>query len=300
MGFSFSGAVSGAVTGFTVGGLWGAVGGAVIGGVAGGKADDASKKAERVAADEASRQQVMAKEYFDPYAQAGEGALARMQQLLGLEVTANKGPPKKVFRRDMETDDWINKRQQELIATGEAKYSGGEGAAQARTDAGYEASAANAGKTVRPWETQMPDEVAAPTAPGSQGSSPQSIAQMFEQTPGYAYTRNQSEEAIRREAARTGRAYDPSMLLELQKNSAGLASNTFDSYMDRLAGLTDAGRIAASSLVGASAEAGRYGTGAQIAGIAGRSDRDQKNWGTALGGLTTKTSDAPKTTSIMV
>lgn len=84
MGFSLRGALSGAIAGGSVGGMPGAIAGGVLGGVASG--------GEEKRLNESNKISEQAYQNLDPYRQAGNVALNRYMELLGLDPISAQQP----------------------------------------------------------------------------------------------------------------------------------------------------------------------------------------------------------------
>lgn len=107
----------------------------------------------------------------------------------------------------------------------------------------------------------------APAFPGGGfGGSEVNPAAELEATPGYKFTLDQSEKAIKRAASASGYRGSGKLYTELMQNAAGVASTRFDTHMQQLFNVAGIGQAAA---VG---QAAAINTGAQAtsAGIIGK------------------------------
>lgn len=76
------------------------------------------------------------------------------------------------------------------------------------------------------------------------------IQNMVAATPGYQFAMKEAMNQVKAGASAQGRHLDPSMLMEMQTRAAGLASSTFDNYMQRLMQQSEQGRVAAGQITG--------------------------------------------------
>lgn len=84
----------------------------------------------------------------------------------------------------------------------------------------------------------------APSRTGSTGDPVQDRMAMLEATPGYQFRMQQSEKAIKRNLSGTGRT--GSLLEQLLSNAQGLASQSYESHLDRLTQVSGIGQAAAA------------------------------------------------------
>lgn len=89
---------------------------------------------------------------------------------------------------------------------------------------------------------------------GANGSNPNYAA--FQNQPGYQFTQQQGINALNRQAAASGNLYSTNTLQNLSNYTTGLASNTYQSYVNNLLGMSQIG-------------SGAQNTAAQLAGQAG-------------------------------
>lgn len=274
------------LSGFLTGGLPGLLGA---------RAEEKAQEQAMGAGQDAKTEQIaLAKKYNEPYTTAGQNALQRIQELLGLPM-AQPAPapagglpvaPGAVAPQAGKTkEQWI----QETYQARRGKR-GDLGDSDILQSVNEEAdNLARGGKA--PWLAGPGTPGVAPALPGSQatqpgGAKPSNIAAMFEQTPGHQFALQQSEEALNRQAARTGRTKDPSLSFDLQKNAQGLASSTFNTYMDRLSALSDQGRVAAGQITGTGVGAIQNVAETQAAGALMQGQRTRQDYGQAAGMIT--------------
>lgn len=87
---------------------------------------------------------------------------------------------------------------------------------------------------------------------------------LFENSPGYKFSLDQSTQAINRAAAANGNLYSTSTLDALNKNAAGYASQNYNNYVTQLLSAANLGTQANTALTGANETAGNNISQAQI------------------------------------
>lgn len=296
-------AVGGAATGFVSGGPLGALvgGGAALLGA--GAEEAATNKAIKAQRQAAAQQIGIAKQYNEPYTQAGTAALTQLQALLGLPIQQAAPVPTAAPATTPAQGSPADSRLAFGLGT---RWSGIHGdpteGLQPGTpeyDAAVRGSSGPGGRGGMPQIVDMMENVAGtvnatvapPAAPAT--LTPQ---QILEQTPGYQFTLQQAEQALQREAARTGTATSPALLMELMKTGTGLAQQTYGSYLDRLAAMAGEGRVAAGQITGTAVPA--YGAVGQTTGLGAMASAASFNKaiGTGAGSildLLKKTQDKP-------
>lgn len=269
MGFSLSGALSGAISGGSVGGMPGAIAGGVLGGVMSGGEEERLNESNKISE--------QAYQNLDPYRQAGNVALNRYMELLGLDPISAQQPaaqnatttPGTVPGSLVGVAGWTEEDEREwnnLYASSdnppdprrvqqlEQKRSAAMGAAGAA-----QASAAPGVPTMG--------------APGSaQPAQSRSIEDLLRATPGYAFQTAEEERAIERAAAGRGQRISGNVLEELAARAGQRAIGTaYGTQLDRLAQLSAAGQNAAAGQGGI---AGGISSRRYDAAAAGNESRD--------------------------
>jgi len=146
-----------------------------------------------------------------------------------------------------------------------------QGAQQGLTEGiGFLREGTQQGRQDLTGSTQAANQALQPfAAPGAQGNAyqaalsgsmgPQAQAQAFQgymSSPGFNYLLDQSERAIRRNAAATGGLGGSNVQRELQENAIGLAAQDFDNAFRRMSSISDRGLQAAGQVSGNMMQAG--------------------------------------------
>lgn len=159
-----------------------------------------------------------------------------------------------------------------LISAGASIY----GATQASRAGQTQANAANNAAAMQQQATQNQLAMLAPwRQAGERGLNlfADQVAQPFQQSPGYQFTYDEAMRGVMQNQAARGLVGSGSTLRALQDRGAGLASQEYGNYMNRLAALSGLGQTAAgqgAGFVGQGAQAANNyltaGAGAQASG----------------------------------
>lgn len=104
------------------------------------------------------------------------------------------------------------------------------------------------------------------------GAYAANLSQPFQQTPGYQFAQNEAMRGVMANASARGLVNSGATLRALQDRAAGIASQGYGDYMNRLAALSGIGQTAATQ--GAQ---GAQNYGAQAAGVMGQGAAQQGN-----------------------
>lgn len=195
------------------------IAGAVIGSNASRSASRAQTQSDALAIEEQRRQYDLSRSDMQPWLGAGSNALRQMQIELGLPVST--APP----MAGTETN------------TG--------GVANNLYGDGFGSIPGLAGRF------QLPGKTTAPTSSGIASGVPQSqapAASGFKATPGYEFVRSEGMRGLERSAAARGGAFSGNALRGLDQFNNGLASQEYNNYFNRLAGLSGTGQNTSQNL----------------------------------------------------
>jgi hypothetical protein len=116
---------------------------------------------------------------------------------------------------------------------------------------------------------------------GALGPEEQARAmQAFQNSPGQQYLREQAERSVLRNASATGNLGSGNVLMELQRQGAGLAAQDFDNAFNRLGQVSDRGANAMGALSGITSGAAR-----ETAGINASRDMARAELSSGLGNI---------------
>ena len=232
--------------------------GGVIGAGASRSATRAQTQADAAAIEEQRRQYDLSRQDMQPWLGAGSNALRQMQIELGLPV--NTAPP--------------------VVGTEAARgvnnlYGDGFGSIPGLSG-GFRIPVKTQ-PTMGTIPTNVPQTAAAPRAG-------------FTATPGYEFVRSEGMRGLERSAAARGGAFSGNALRGLDQFNNGLASQEYNNYFNRLAGLSGTGQNTGQNL-GAMGQASANNIGALLSnsgearasGIVGRANA----WGGAINQLGT-------------
>lgn len=254
---------------------WAAViigGGTVIGGYIASdgskKASKASSKGSAKAIDEARRQYDQSRADLRPYREVGAGALNQLASLYG--ISQNQSP--------LGYDEWYLSNgisADSLDPTGRHVNSAER---KALNDIAAQKSQAAYAEYVKNFK---PD-------PTKAGSGTADFTSFFN-TPDYKFNLSEGLNAVQNSAAARGGLYSGNALKSLQERGAGIASQQFGNYTNRLASLAGVGQTATNTGVQAgqntAANIGNFYQqqgDARASGINGQANA----WGSATGALT--------------
>ena len=182
-----------------------------------------------------------------PQRQTGYEALARMSHLLGLPgymPSEVGGGERQQSPGDSYLDRYPDVAANETFAQNPRLH--------------YDRRGRSAGRT---WDS-----------PGGGGNSltrveaPGSVSEMFEETPGYQFVQDETMRAVNTRNAATGSFYSGKPMRELARYSAGLASNEFGNYFNRLSTVAGYGNQANQTTAQAGASASGASGNAMLQG----------------------------------
>jgi hypothetical protein len=134
---------------------------------------------------------------------------------------------------------------------------------------------------VNPGQSASQQQAALSGAMGPQAQ--QAAMQAFQSSPEQAYLREQQERAVMRNAAATGGLNSGNVLMELQRQAAGIASQDFGNAFNRLGTVADRGANAAGAMSGILSGAARDSAGINASRDMARAEL-QSGLGQSIGG----------------
>lgn len=274
---------------------WGeviAIGSSILGGAIGSAgAGDAAKNARRLAT-ASYRSQVAAAEQaradMYPWISAGTAALNEQRKQLGLPPMQESEKP---FVASLES---LKPLPTEYYGSKKSAKKGG-GYYDPRTGQVYRMVSEGPGRGQFQKEARVIEALKAPATnvqPGGPGGMVPGAQPVgggrygaFESSPGYLFAYDEAMRAVNSGNSAKGRAYSGANMRELTRYAAGMASQDYDKYYNRLAGLSNTGANTAGNAgsinVNASANQGNalYNAGmARASGIANQANI----WGQAI------------------
>lgn len=213
--------------GFLAGPAVGAIGGALLNNSSARSQERAITQSNDAAIAEQRRQYDLSRTDMQPWLGAGSNALRQMQIELGLPV--NTAPP--MAGTETNTGGVANN----LYGDGFGSIPGlaGRFRIPGKTTPPFSAGGAGAATPGYGGPT------AAPTAAGGSG---------FKATPGYEFVRSEGMRGLERSAAARGGAFSGNALRGLDQFNNGLASQEYNNYFNRLAGLSGTGQNTSQNL----------------------------------------------------
>jgi hypothetical protein len=261
---------------------WG-VAAAVVGGVISSQASKSAANKQAESADKASQAQASAaaqtRQDLNPWRYAGGNALSKMQQMTGTGVGSSGGGMPNLY--ETQGDSVVANPQ--LYASDPAYRKAWDASAashQAQFGKGYTLAG---GSDVGAIQQSLQNQLGAGWTGGGGAAQPYNFV---DDDPGARYRLQQAEMGTNRAAAARGLGNSGNILQELSRINSEQASQEFGNSFNRLAGMSQAGQMAANqtSNFGTSA-ANQIGQNTMAAGSAqaGADMAQGKAWNTALG-----------------
>ena len=244
-------------------GAFSVIAGSAMSANAASKASKAQVKSQGSAIDEQRRQYDQTRADYAPYLSVGTGALGKLAGLYGIAQEPQLPENLATF------DAWsAGQLQAQPVQKNPRALPGKKPAAPSMDD--YNAA-------VSAWRTANPA-----AAPGATNFSD------FTNSPDYQFNLQENLKAVEGGAAARGGLYSGAAMKALQDRGAGVASQQFSNYTNRLAALAGIGQTATNAVTSAgSANAGNVGNlliaqgDARASGVAGSANA----WNTGLGAV---------------